>query len=98
MVIALCAFTAWGSWSWQQLDSVLLKGNSRLYTVAKGAKAKDVLVELAAEPVSPFWSVPYCFFDSQEACAISAWSFTPSARMTFITVLNSGLPSADSAR
>ncbi len=57
VAVALCAFTAWGSWNWQQLDSVLLKGNSRLYTVAKGAKAKDVLVELAAEPVSPFWSV-----------------------------------------
>lgn len=42
--------------AWQQLDSVLLKGDSRLYTVTKGSKAKDVLIELAAEPVSPFWS------------------------------------------
>ncbi len=51
------AITLWGSLSLQQLDSVLLKGDSRLYTVAKGAKAKDVLMQLASEPVSSFWSV-----------------------------------------
>ncbi|NCB61664.1 MAG: endolytic transglycosylase MltG, partial [Gammaproteobacteria bacterium] len=55
--LSFCTVTIWGAWNWQQLDSVLLKGNSRLYTVAKGAKAKDVLMDLAAEPVSPFWSV-----------------------------------------
>lgn len=57
VAVSLCTVTVWGTWSWQQLDSVLLKGNSRLYTVSKGAKAKDVLMDLAAEPVSPFWSV-----------------------------------------
>ena len=56
-ILAFFAIATWGALSWQQLDSVLLKGDSRLYTVAKGSKAKDVLMDLAAEPVSPFWSV-----------------------------------------
>lgn len=57
IAVIMLVVTLWGTWSWQQLDSVQLKGDSRLFTVAKGAKAKAVLMDLAAEPVSPFWSV-----------------------------------------
>jgi UPF0755 protein len=57
LMLAFVSVTVWGVMAWQQLDSVLLKGDSRLYTVVKGSKAKDVLDDLAAEPVSPFWSV-----------------------------------------
>lgn len=48
--------SSWASYSWHQLDNALLHGDSRLYTVAKGKKAVDVLHDLMTEPVSPLWT------------------------------------------
>lgn len=50
------AIVSWGTAEWFKIDSALMKGDSRIYTVKKGTKAIDVIDDLSEKPLSPFWS------------------------------------------
>lgn len=45
----------WGHYQLTRLDEMVLQGPTRLFTVKKGMLAKQLVQELAAKPVSPFW-------------------------------------------
>lgn len=56
IILAGIGLAIWGGVSFHQINSAMLKGDTRLFTVKKGVKARELLPELTQTEVSPLWS------------------------------------------
>lgn len=56
MFLLLSGGAGWAHFEIVRLDRMPLKGDGRYITIKRGTSARQLVSELAAEPVSPFWS------------------------------------------
>jgi UPF0755 protein len=57
IILAGIGLSIWGGVSFHQINSAMLKGDTRLFTVKKGIKARELIPELTQADVSPFWTL-----------------------------------------
>lgn len=57
VVLVVVATAVWSGVAFYQINNAFLKGETRLFTVKKGVKARDLLPQMTDTKVSPFWSM-----------------------------------------
>ncbi len=55
-MVAVLAVLAWGHYQLSALDSLMVDGKTRLFTVKKGMPARQLVSELAGKPTSTLWT------------------------------------------
>lgn len=54
--LALTVNAFWAHYEFSRLDQMPLKGDGRYITIKRGTSARQLVADLALEPVSPFWT------------------------------------------